>query len=298
VLPQIKDEPIVCNDCPASLLPNGKVLVTGAPFVFNGWGSPIYFFEYDPYTSTITQAPTPPNNGARLYWSRMMLLPTGQVLFGPSAFDLQVYTPDGGPQEAWRPTVREITGHCAGAAVDYYLLRGEQLNGLSQANMYGDDCSPATNYPLVRLRRATTGEVFYCRTHDFSTMAVATGTSLESVRFDAGSVPYGDYELCVVANGISSHCVSFCHRRPALGSGGCGCGGCDGGCGHESDRCCQEAPTDPQIGRLRAELSALRTSVGRYATPASGREPARAPKETRAGDDDDDLAAEREAADE
>src|SRR6266702_2669573 len=74
-IPQIGRKAIVCNDCPASLLPNGKVLFTAAPYQLNNWGSPIYFFEYDPFANTITQAPTPPNNGETLYWSRMMLLP-------------------------------------------------------------------------------------------------------------------------------------------------------------------------------------------------------------------------------
>src|SRR5712692_3591140 len=212
-IPPVGNRPMVCNDCPASLMPNGKVLFTAAPYQFNNWGSPISFFEYDPFTNTIVQAPTPPNNAMQLYWSRMMLLPTGQVLFGPSINNLQCYTPDGEPQEAWRPTIHEVIPHCTRAGTDYYLLRGTQLNGLSQANTYGDDCYPATNYPLVRLRSMQTNEAYFCRTYAFSTMGVATGGDLESVRFDARHVPFGDFELCVIANGISSHCVSFCHRR-------------------------------------------------------------------------------------
>ena len=95
----ISGQTIVCNDCPASLLPNGKVLVACAPFAFNNWGSPIHFLEYDPFAHTLEPAPTPPNNAAQLYWSRMMLLPTGQVLFSPSSGIVQCYTPDGGPQD-------------------------------------------------------------------------------------------------------------------------------------------------------------------------------------------------------
>jgi hypothetical protein len=112
----------------------------------------------------------------QLFWSRLMLLPTGQVLFGPSTTDLRCYTPDGAPQEAWRPAVTQVSPHCGHAGIDYYLLHGTQLNGLSQANIYGDDCTPATNYPLVRLRSVRTGEVYYCRTYDFSSMAVSTGS--------------------------------------------------------------------------------------------------------------------------
>ena len=83
---------MVCNDCPAVLLPNGKVLFTAANFVAKNWGSPIFFFEYDPVANTIVSAPTPPNNNSYpytqdpgIYWSRLMLLPTGQVLFSAGA---------------------------------------------------------------------------------------------------------------------------------------------------------------------------------------------------------------------
>ena len=139
-----------------------------------------------------------------------MLLPSGQVLFSPSSSDIQCYTPDGGPAEAWRPTISAVSRHCTAYSAGYYFLTGTQLNGLSQANIYGDDCSPATNYPIIRLRNARTGSVHFCRTYQFSTMGVATGSSLQSCRFSAEKVPYGEYDLCVIANGISSHCVTFC----------------------------------------------------------------------------------------
>jgi hypothetical protein len=190
-IPKIGGNTMVCNDCPASLLPNGKVLVACAPFAVNNWGAPIEFLEYDPFTNTLQQAPTPPNNSSQLYWSRFMLLPTGQVLFSPSSSNVQCYTPDGGPQDAWRPVISsvELQGFLPSTA--HYLLKGTQLNGLSQANMYGDDCNPSTNYPLVRLRNGITGQVFFARTYDFSARGVATGTYLQSVRFSAAHIPYG-----------------------------------------------------------------------------------------------------------
>jgi hypothetical protein len=45
-----------------------------------------------------------------------------------------------------------------------YRLRGRQLNGLSQANAYGDDAQMATNYLLVRLKRIGSDNVYFCRT--------------------------------------------------------------------------------------------------------------------------------------
>ena len=57
-----------------------------------------------------------------------------------------------------------------------YTLQGRQINGLSQANSYGDDATMATNYPIVRLQGG--GKVFYCRTFGHSTMGMPTGLSV------------------------------------------------------------------------------------------------------------------------
>jgi len=43
-IPKVGGKTIVCNDCPASLLPNGRVLFSGADFQNNNWGSPVLFF--------------------------------------------------------------------------------------------------------------------------------------------------------------------------------------------------------------------------------------------------------------
>jgi hypothetical protein len=297
-LPLVGRRPLVCNDCPASLMPNGKVLVASAPWVFNDWGSPISILEYDPFLNTITVAPTPPNNGQQLYWSRMMLLPTGQVLFGPSLNDVRCYTPDGAPREAWRPTIWEVVPHCVNGAIDYYLLRGTQLTGFSQACVYGDDCNPATNYPLVRLRSTASGRVYYCRTWDFSSRGVASGTVPESVRFDASHVPYGDYELCVVANGISSHCIAFCHRRVESAQGnaaGCGCGKRECSCCCET-LCCEQERIDPLIFRLFSHLDTLQQSVSHLQSQGRAAPGPLEPKERRQATRADKQAAERLAA--
>jgi hypothetical protein len=90
-----------------------------------------------------------------------------------------------------------------------YELKGRQLNGLSQAVSYGDDATMATNYPLVQIRHEGSNVVHYCRTHDHSTMSVATGSIPESTKFDVPSgLASGKYHLTVVANGIPSEHVS------------------------------------------------------------------------------------------
>ncbi len=211
-IPTVDSTTMVSNDCPATLLTNGNVLFTAAPFVDGNWGSPIYFFEYDPVANTINPVPTPPDNMAKLFWSRMLLLPTGEALFSPAKEDMQLYRPLGGPMEAWRPTISSVTAHLNALGIGYWELTGTQLNGLSQANIYGDDCSNATNYPLVRLRNLSTGHISYARTYGFSTMGVATAGTLQSLRFTVGGIPPGNYELTAVANGIASHGVHFIYE--------------------------------------------------------------------------------------
>jgi hypothetical protein len=292
-IPKIGGKAIVCNDCPGSLLPNGKVLAACAPFAVNNWGAPIYFIEYDPFGNTLLQVPTPPNNAAQLYWSRFMLLPTGQVLFSPSSSHVECYTPDGGPQDAWRPVITSIARHGTSSATDYYLLKGLQLTGLSQANMYGDDCNTSTNYPLVRLRNLKTHQVFFARTYDFSTRAVSTPNAPQSVRFSAAHIPHGHYELCVIANGIRSLCVHFGHHHPHKP---CGCHVCrhqEGECACREackpDPCCEEvAVIEPEIIEVREEIERVRDSIHRLTSLIKIEEPHREKKEASKHEEDED----------
>lgn len=194
-------------DAPAALLPNGHVLCVAGAVVTSGgdagWaGFPISFFEFD---GTALNPVTPPPNasGTLTFNCRLLLLPTGQVLYSNCSSDLEVFTPTGAPHDQWRPHITHVPrmlrhGHS-------YRLSGRQLNGLSQANGYGDDAQMATNYPLVRLKHISTNKVYFCRTFDHSTMAVATGKKRHHTHFHVPhSVPAGHYELVVIANGIHS----------------------------------------------------------------------------------------------
>jgi hypothetical protein len=79
-----------------------------------------------------------------------------------------------------------------------------RFNGMSQGAAYGDDAQAATNYPLVRITNLETGHVFYSRTHDHSSMAVASD-DVVSTHFDVPAVQEpGLSKLEVVANGIPS----------------------------------------------------------------------------------------------
>ena len=85
-----------------------------------------------------------------------------------------------------------------------YRLSGYNFNGFSQGAAYGDDAQAATNYPLVRITNRDTGHVFYARTHDHSTMAVAY-SGIASTRYDVPvGVEMGPADLVVVTHGIPS----------------------------------------------------------------------------------------------
>ena len=198
-------QPREAKDTPGVLLPNGRVLVTVGPGV-DGFNLGATFYEYDPMAKSLTQAPTPTNAGGYPYNMRMLLLPTGQVLASASSGDIEVYTPDGDPEEDWRPVITSVPSHLRNKQT--YQLMGKRLNGLSQACSYGDDATMASNYPIVKIRSDVDGKEYYCRTFDHSTMGIATGNAIVSTHFKVPfNVPHGKADLVVIANGIASEAV-------------------------------------------------------------------------------------------
>jgi hypothetical protein len=149
----------------------------------------------------------------------MLVLPTGEILFTDSSADVELYTSSGTYQPQWQPTISSISNTSLGIGLTNYSISGTQFNGLSQGAIYGDDAQSATNYPLVRITNSATGHVFYVKTHDHSTMAVATGGAAVSTLFDVpGNVELGNSTLQVVANGIPSNPIAvsvFAPRRRA-----------------------------------------------------------------------------------
>jgi len=175
------------GDTYASLLPNGNVLcqtLDGSLFEFDG-------------THLIHE----PFNGAG---GSLMVLPTGEILVGGFA----VYQSTGTYQASWAPTITSSPSSVTRGSS--YQISGTQFNGLSQANQFGDEDTTATNYPLVRITNNATSHVFYARTHDHSTMGVATGAAIVSTNIDIPSgMETGASTLAVVANGIPSTPVAI-----------------------------------------------------------------------------------------
>ncbi len=171
------------GDSFAALLPNGNVLVEGA----------LSLYEWDGANLNPTLA----------VFGSLIVLPTGQVLVGGS----EVYNPTGTYEAAWQPTISSVSSTLTRGTT--YKISGTQFNGLSQAAAFGDEFETATNYPLVRITNNSTHHVFYAKTHDHSTMAVATGSAPVSTNFDVPStMETGASSLEVVANGIPSAPVS------------------------------------------------------------------------------------------
>jgi hypothetical protein len=196
------------DDAPAAMLPNGKILFSADHPLF---GAPTTVFEFDPATNTYTNV-TPSIPGLTTtgpcYTDRMLMLPTGQVLFTTSATtgQLAVYTPDGSPNSSWQPTITGIEQN----SENTFTLTGTQLNGLSQGASYGDDAEMDTNYPIVRITDAA-GTVYYARTFNWSSTGVATGDTPVTTQFTlpSGVVLGKPYTLSVIANGIASDPIPF-----------------------------------------------------------------------------------------
>ncbi len=176
-------------DASAALLPSGHVLVASPS------GN---FYEFDGTAMTLTGT-LPSNGGSTLYF--VLPLPSGQALVSGGV--TQIYAGGGSANPAWAPTITASPASVTRGST--YTISGTQFNGLSQAANVGDEFNAATNYPLVRITNTATGHVFYARTHDHSTMGVATGSRAVSTQFTvAAGTETGAGSLVVVANGIAS----------------------------------------------------------------------------------------------
>jgi hypothetical protein len=203
--PVVSGQQLGAKDAPGCLLPNGLVLCAVGPVdgVSGDYLSPTSFYEFDPISNTLTATASPPTNGGPSYVGRFLVLPTGQALFASGSANLQVYTPTGLPDPAWKPSITSVSTSLLRGGT--YTLNGRQINGLSQAVSYGDDATMATNYPIVQIQDNATGHLFYCRTFNHSTMGVNTGTVIHSTQFTVPTgAENGGSTLRVIANGIAS----------------------------------------------------------------------------------------------
>ena len=172
------------NFAPGAELPDGNVLFEAGetPAV----GGPTDFFEYNPAANSITTIAPPAGLASGLatwgpYETRMVLLPTGQVLWSPESLtgtgQLYVYTETGSPPAGSQPTISSVVAD--GLGDGNYTLTGTQINGLSAGASFGSSAEMDSNYPLVELTNAS-GKVYFARTYDWSSTGVATGSTPET----------------------------------------------------------------------------------------------------------------------
>jgi len=198
---------MTAQDAPGALLPNGNVLVavTGGPKrpPFGPFsGPPTYFFDFDG-TNLIPESAIPNAAIDESFNINLLVLPTGEILEADGSKDVEIYTPnDTTHNSSWEPVITSAPSTVSRG--QSYTITGIRFNGMSQASMYGDEGQNATNYPLVRITNLATNHVFYCRTHDHSSMAVAS-SNIVSTHFDVPATQEtGPSNLEVVANGIAS----------------------------------------------------------------------------------------------
>ena len=176
-------------------------------------------FDYNPHNGKMSpmNAPDPNLPFIPAFITRMLVLPTGQLLFNDSSNQPWVYTPQGAAPDSALPTITSVVANRVGS----YTLTGTQLNGQSAGAAYGDDAQMNENYPLVRLQTALPHDaicnahaancrVYYARTCNWSSVAVGGGTTPQTVNFTLpAGIPSGRYLLTVTGAGISSAPVNF-----------------------------------------------------------------------------------------
>jgi hypothetical protein len=200
-IPAIGNQQFGSADGPGSVLPDGNVLFDVSACVYN---TPTHFFVYNASSNSLTQIPDVPNApNDSSYYTKMLALPNGQVLFNDGSSQMEVYTAGGTPNPSWAPRITSLSSARL-APGGSYSLSGQQLAGLDQGATYGDDVQDNTNFPLVRITNAATGVVTYARTSDWTSVSVAPGAR-SSTRFTLPpGTPAGKSTLVVVANGIAS----------------------------------------------------------------------------------------------
>ncbi|HMJ63448.1 MAG TPA: kelch repeat-containing protein [Bryobacteraceae bacterium] len=184
---------------------NAIATSAGLGLRFGGvFSRPTQIFDFDPGAGTLSLAtPAVPDLGLTSipsYVTRMLVLPTGQLLFSNGSNQLWVYTADGAPNPSLRPVVNTVTYNGVGV----FTLTGKQLNGQSSGSAYGDDVESDENYPIVRLVNST-GSVYYCRTTNWSSTAVGGGAAPQTVNFTLNpALTAGNYVLVLSGAGIAS----------------------------------------------------------------------------------------------
>jgi hypothetical protein len=201
------------DDAPAAELPNGHIIFTADAGPLRGtFSPPTRVFLFDPESNIISQLSTPFDarlNTIPAYETRLLVLPTGQILYGDMvSTEMWAFTADGTAPRALQPKVDDVV--LGPAWSNSFTVIGRQLNGASAGSSYGDDVESDENYPIVSLT-AKDGSVFYATTSNWSNTDVGKkGAQTVDFTLPKG-MPADKYKLVVSGAGIQSKpfCVKF-----------------------------------------------------------------------------------------
>ena len=213
---------IASVDSPSQVTINTPATATTSDDAIS-WGGtfslPTELFEFDPLMNRIHQITSAlpdanlPFEGS--YPTRMLILPTGQLLFSDSSSQLWVYTSEDAANPFLRPFITNVNYLGGGK----FRLRGLQLDGQSSGAAYGDDDQMDSNYPIIRMVDSH-GDVLYARTSNWSKVAVGED-GFETVDFTPNpEVTPGNYSLIVSGAGISSFPFPIEIKRDEVKGGG------------------------------------------------------------------------------
>lgn len=208
--PAIQDGAYDVTDGPAATLPSGHVLVQASPAYGCGatqpYCAPSHFFEYTGKALVRVNEPASAPNLAA-FEGRMLVLPTGQILWSSDQGDVELYTPVGKADLAWAPTISTAPATLVRGQVNY-VLTGHRLRGVTNGAAYGDDAQMNTNYPILRITNTASGHVCFARVHDHT--PTATYFDMPAATPPAWIRPCdpGPGRLEAVTNGIASKPVA------------------------------------------------------------------------------------------
>lgn len=188
---------LTATDVGAAPLPSGNALTATDTY---GEAPPTKFFEFDGHK--LIPEPDIPNSSID-EGAFFLVLPTGQILEFDGNTDVEIYTPSALPRRpAYAPLLLSVP--LIVLPGNTYKVSGLYLNGVSQGAQEGDDYQMATNYPLVRITNNATHHVFYSRTYNFSSMAIANPFPVTASFQVPANQETGPSQLVVVTNGVAS----------------------------------------------------------------------------------------------
>jgi hypothetical protein len=186
----------------ATLLPSGKVLVTGG---FDGFHLLRSAEVYDPASGMWTATS---NLGVKNELHRATLLPSGKILVeGGSAFgasSVELYDPGLGFDSSWQPMLTSVSPFIVPGSE--LTASGSRFKGISEASGGNGVRNSSSNYPLVQLLSLVNEQTLFLPVDAITGWSDTSFTSAPITLMTTGSsgFPIGYALATVFTNGIPS----------------------------------------------------------------------------------------------